>query len=96
MLFENVGLQSAKEIADALPGVEKTITDAVSGLQVVLTQTVVPVLGDIVSQALAQVNRLDGATVTLVPNGKLEATVSVSVQIPSFTATISMPLKPDH
>jgi hypothetical protein len=96
VLFENVGLQSAKEITDALPGVEKTITDAVSGLQVVLTQTVVPILADIVSQALAQVNRLDGATVTLVPSGKLEATVSVSVQIPSFTATINMPLKPEH
>jgi hypothetical protein len=96
VLFENVGLQSAKEITDALPGVEKTITDAVSGLQVVLTQTVVPILADIVSQALAQVDRLDGATVTLVPSGKLEATVNVSVQIPSFTATIHMPLKPEH
>jgi hypothetical protein len=95
-VFQDVGLQSAKEITDALPGVEKTITDAVSGLQVLVTQTVVPILAEIVSQALAQINRLDGATVTMVPNGKLEATVNVSVQIPTFTATLNMPLKPEH
>jgi hypothetical protein len=93
-MFENVALQGAKDITDALPGVEKTITDAAAGLQVIVTQTLVPILADLVSQALAQVNRLDGATVTLVPSGKLEATVNFSVQIPAFTATLNMPLKP--
>jgi hypothetical protein len=95
-MFENVGLQGAKDIADALPGVEKTITDSVAALQVLVTQTVVPILADIVSQALAQINRLDGATVTLAPSGKMEATINVSVQIPTFVATVSMPLKPEH
>ncbi len=95
-MFENVGLQGAKDITDALPGVEKTITDAVAGLQVIVTQSIVPILADLVSQALAQINRLDGATVTFAPGGQLNATVNVSVQIPTFTATVNMPLKLDH
>jgi hypothetical protein len=95
-MFENVGLQGAKDITDALPGVEKTITDAVAGLQVIVTQTLVPILADVVSQVLAQVNRLDGATVTLVPSGKIDVTVNFAIQIPTVTATLNMPLKPEH
>jgi hypothetical protein len=90
-LFDSVGNQTAKTISDALPGLEKTVSDALSGVQVLVTQTLVPILADIVGQFDAQVNRLDGATITLTPSEKL--TVSITVEIPTFTATVSMPLK---
>jgi hypothetical protein len=88
-MFESVGNQTAKTITDALPGVEKTVTDAISAVQLLVTQTLVPILADVVSQLDAQCNRLDGATITLAPSGPL----TVTVTIPTFTATVSMPLK---
>ena len=91
-MFESVGNQTAKTVTDALtaalPGVEKIVPDAISGVQVLLTQTLLPVLADCISQLELQVNRLDGATVTLTPSGPL----TVAVTIPTFTATVSMPI----
>jgi len=95
-MFERVGEQATKNIADALPGVEKTITDAFTAVQVLVGQTLVPIIADVITQALAQVDRLDGATVSIEPDRKLTATVTVnvSVDVPTFTARVNMPLKP--
>lgn len=87
-MFESIGKDSLKPLTDALPGVEKTISDAVAGIQVLVGETIVPIIAEVVTQALAQVDRIDGATVTLKPSGKL----IVTVDIPAFTATVSMPL----
>jgi len=96
VMFERVGEQATKNIADALPGVEKTITDAFTAVQVLVGQTLVPIIADVITQALAQVDRLDGATVSIEPDRKLTATVTVnvSVDVPTFTARVNMPLKP--
>lgn len=93
-MFEGVGSQATKNIADALPGVEQTVRDAVTGVQALITESLIPILAETVSQVLGEFNRLDGATVTLAPSGKLKATVTVEVEIPTFTATVNMPLKP--
>lgn len=92
-MFESVGNQTAKTIADALPGVEKTISDAVQGMNLLVKETCIPILADIVSETLARVDALDGARIILSPSGKLTATVTVTVDIPTFRFDVSMPLK---
>lgn len=92
-MFESIGAQTAKQITDALPGVEKTITDAVTGVDTLVKQTLIPILAEVVSDALARVDALDGARITVSPSGKLVATVTIAVDIPTFMASVSMPLK---
>lgn len=95
-MFEGVGSQATKNIADALPGVEKTITDAVSGVRLLVSETLVPIIAEVVTEILGEFNRLDGATITLTPSGKLKAAITVEVDIPTFTAAVNMPLKPER
>jgi hypothetical protein len=88
---DEVGSKAAKTIADALPGVEAAVDRTMDGLRDLVVNTLTPAFADFVSQGEMQIDRLDGATVTLEPSGKL--TVSVTVDIPSFKATISAPLR---
>ena len=87
-LFDSVGAQTAKTITDALPGVEKTVTDAVVAVQTLVNQSLIPILAEVVSTAISQCDRLDGATITLEPSGP------VTITVPSFKLTVSMPLRP--
>ena len=89
-MFENIGKGSADVIAAALPGVEKTVTDTGQMLRLVLTESVLPAIAEVVATFEAQCDRLDGAEVTLTPSGP----ITVTVTLPTFTLKVSAPLKP--
>lgn len=86
---DQVGVKAAETIANALPGVEASVDRAGAVLKEIIIGTLVPCLADFVSQAEMHIDRLDGATITLEPSSKL----TVTVEIPSFKATLSAPLK---
>jgi hypothetical protein len=92
-VLDSLGLKSVQQLTEALPGVEGTVRDAIAGIQVLVKETLVPIIADVVSETLARVDALDGAKITIAPSGKLTATISITVDIPTFTAAVSMPLK---
>jgi len=87
---------STDEVLAAVPGLEgfiegvrQKITDSVQ--QVV--NTAMAGVADGISQVVRLGQSIDGATLTLVPSGALK--VTVEAEIPTFKATVSMPLKPE-
>ena len=94
-MFSNIGADAAKTLADALPSVEGTVRDTGQMLSTLVSQQLLPCLAEVVSQAITQVDRLDGAAVEVEADGRLTATVTVSVNFPKFTARVSAPLKLD-
>jgi hypothetical protein len=89
-MFENIGKGAADSIAAALPGVEKTVADAVAGVNLIVQQALLPALAEVVATFEMQCDRLDGATITVEPSAPL----TVTITIPTFTLRVNMPLKP--
>lgn len=83
-LFDSIGEKSTKQLVEALPGVEKTITDSVGAVQELVKQTLVPILVDVVDTVVGQVDRIGTAKITILPSEEL----SVTVKIPTFTVEV--------
>lgn len=88
--------KSTDEVMAAVPGLEgfleglrQKITDSVQ--QVV--NTAMAGVADGISQVVRLGLAIDGATVTVVPSISIK--VTVEAEIPTFKATVSMPLKPE-
>lgn len=93
-LGSDVGKEAAQTIANALPGVEAAIEQSVHEIKGLVADTIVPIIANIMSDVEGQINRFDGATLDITPSGKLTATLTATVDIPTFSAKLNAPLKP--